>query len=220
MTRSHWIPFPRIEGIASRQAHVDLPAETYERELGREGFYGPSTQMYHRHPPTGWSHVEGPLRPRALDTTHIEQNNRSPWEAQPLLMNANVKIRFWRLNTDMEQLVRNADGDELLFLHAGAGDLYCDYGRLSLSEGDYLLLPRGTLWRIACEEPLALLMIEATGDSFRLPEQGHCGRSCPVRPCHAGLSADRRRLHRPTDRGCLASSDQAARRDQHHHLSL
>lgn len=175
MTESHWISFPRIEGIASRQAHVDLPAETYERELGREGFYGPSTQMYHRHPPTGWSHVEGPLKPRAFDTTRIKQNSNSPWEAQPLLTNASVKIRFWRLHTDMENLVRNADGDELLFLHTGAGDLYCDYGRLDLTQGDYLLIPRGTMWRIACHEPLVVLMIEATDDSFRLPDKGIAG---------------------------------------------
>ena len=48
-----WIPLPRVEGISSRQAHADLPEGTYERELGREGFFGPATQMYHRHPPTG-----------------------------------------------------------------------------------------------------------------------------------------------------------------------
>ncbi len=175
MTESQWISFSQVEGIASRQAHVNLPANTFERELGREGFYGPSTQMYHRHPPTGWSHVEGPLRPRAFDTTNIEQKNSSPWEAQPFLTNAYVKIRFWRLNADMEHLVRNADGDQLLFLHAGAGVLYCDYGRLTCVKGDYLLLPRGTMWRIACEEPLAVLMIEATGDSFRLPDKGIAG---------------------------------------------
>jgi homogentisate 1,2-dioxygenase len=50
----HWISLPKVEGTASRQAHADLPAGTFERELGKEGFYGPSTQMYHRHPPTGW----------------------------------------------------------------------------------------------------------------------------------------------------------------------
>ena len=48
-----WISFPRVEGTASRQAHADLPEATYERELGREGFYGPSSQEHHRHPPTG-----------------------------------------------------------------------------------------------------------------------------------------------------------------------
>src|SRR3954453_17139864 len=63
-----WISLPRVEGAASRQAHADLPQGTYERELGKEGFYGPSTQMYHSHPPTAWRSFEGPLRPRALDT--------------------------------------------------------------------------------------------------------------------------------------------------------
>ncbi len=47
-----WISFPRVQGVASRQAHCDLPEGTYERELGREGFFGPATHMYHRHRPT------------------------------------------------------------------------------------------------------------------------------------------------------------------------
>ena len=69
----NWIALPRIEGESSRQAHADLPEGTYERELGREGFFGPATQMYHSHPPTGWSDWEGPLRPRALclDPTEV-----------------------------------------------------------------------------------------------------------------------------------------------------
>lgn len=56
MTR--WTGMPRSEGETSRQAHVDLPKNTYERELGREGFFGPATQMYHRHPPTGWTNLK------------------------------------------------------------------------------------------------------------------------------------------------------------------
>ena len=47
MAKSRWISFPKVEGSASRQAHADLPDNTYERELGKEGFYGPATQMYH-----------------------------------------------------------------------------------------------------------------------------------------------------------------------------
>ena len=43
----NWINFPRIEGQASRQAHADLPEGTYEREIGREGFFGPAAHMYH-----------------------------------------------------------------------------------------------------------------------------------------------------------------------------
>jgi homogentisate 1,2-dioxygenase len=175
MARSHWISLPRVEGNASRQAHADLPAGSYERELGREGFYGPSTQMYHRHPPTGWNDARGPLRPRAFDTERLAAHAGSPWDATPLLGNGHVNIRYWRTAVAMDHLVRNADGDELLFLHAGSGDLFCDYGHLVVEEGDYVMLPRGTLWRVAPERPLAVLLIEATGDSYRLPEKGIVG---------------------------------------------
>ena len=50
-----------------------------------------------------------------------------------------------------------------------------DYGHLAFRDGDYLLLPRGTLWRLECSEPLVLLGIEATGSSYRLPERGLLG---------------------------------------------
>jgi homogentisate 1,2-dioxygenase len=49
----NWIALARAEGRTSRQAHADLPEGTYEREVGRDGFYGPATHMYHAHPPTG-----------------------------------------------------------------------------------------------------------------------------------------------------------------------
>src|ERR1700754_1930923 len=91
-----YISFPKVEGETSRQAHADLPAGTYERELGKEGFYGPSTQMYHRHPPTAWKAFSGPLRPRAFDTTRLASTVASPWEATPLLSNACLRLRFWR----------------------------------------------------------------------------------------------------------------------------
>ena len=172
----HWISFPRVEGRASRQAHADLPEGTFERELGREGFFGPATQMYHSHPPTGWSGWDGPLRPRAFDLARLDAVSDSPWEATALLHNAHVRFRYWRTEGAMPDLVRNADGDELMFVHRGAGDLYCDYGHLEFRDGDYLLLPRGTMWRLECREPVTMLLIEATGDGYRLPEKALVGR--------------------------------------------
>ncbi len=171
-----WITFPRVEGEASRQAHTDLPADTYERELGKEGFFGPATQMYHRHPPTGWTDWDGPLKPRAFDLTRLNTVSGSPWDADTVLHNAHTKLRIWRTEGRMPRLVRNADGDELLFVHQGSGALFCDYGRMSFRDGDYIMLPRGTMWRIECEGAATLLMIEATGDSYRLPDKGPVGR--------------------------------------------
>ncbi len=171
-----WTGLPRSEGETSRQAHVDLPKNSYERELGREGFYGPATQMYHRHPPTGWTNFEGPLRPRAFDTTKLSETSTGLWQAQSLLGNAHIKIRFWRTQGSMDYLVRNGDGDELLFIHQGSAEMYCDYGHLSIREGDYITIPRGTLWRIDSSEAVTVLVIEATNDSYSLPEKGLVGQ--------------------------------------------
>ena len=177
-----WISFPRVEGVASRQAHADLPEGTFERELGKEGFYGPSTQMYHRHAPTGWRSFEGPLRPRAFDTTKLQAWAESPWDATLLMSNAYLKLRLWRARRSMDHLVRNSDGDELLFIHEGEGDLFCDYGHLKIREGDYILLPRGTLWRVESPAPMAVLLIEATNESYQLPEKGIVGEHAVFDP--------------------------------------
>ena len=75
----------------------------------------------------------------------------------------------------MPQLARNADGDELLFVHAGRGELFCDYGHLPFEAGDYILIPRGTMWRVECAQPLRALLIEATNNSYRLPDKGLVG---------------------------------------------
>jgi homogentisate 1,2-dioxygenase len=177
-----WINIPKVEGNASRQAHTDLPSGTYERELGKEGFYGPATQMYHRHPPTGWSAIEGPLRPHAFDTKNLALSEDCPWAACLLFSNPNTQIRFMKLKNDMDHLVRNADGDELIFVHQGAGELYCDYGHLSFSEGDYLMLPRGTMWRMSVKESVSTLLVEATHDSYRLPDKGLVGQQAIFDP--------------------------------------
>ena len=176
------VHLPRVEGSVSRQAHADLPDGTYERELGREGFFGPATHMYHQHPPTSWSQFEGPMRPRAFDLARLEEvstaprtTGESPWDAPTILSNQHVRMRFWTCKSSMNHLVRNADGDDLLFVHEGEGELFCDYGHLSITEGDYIVVPRGTMWRIECSDALALLMIEATGGSYRLPDRGPLG---------------------------------------------
>jgi homogentisate 1,2-dioxygenase len=171
-----YISYPRVEGRASRQAHAALPAGTFEREMSKEGFFGPASFFHHRHPPTGWTDFEGPLRPHAFDLARLPGECATPWDAPLVLGNQAVKIHWWRLAGRMPALARNADGDQLLFVHRGAGELYCDFGHLSFAAGDYLVLPRGTLWRLECREPLAALAIEATGSSFSLPEKGLLGQ--------------------------------------------
>ncbi len=167
---------PHVEGMAARQAHADIPANSFEREIGRDGFFGAAAHMYHRNPPTAWLAVEGPIRPRAFSPLSVIEPTASPLAAHPLVGNAHVQVRIWRGVVSMDHLVRNSDGDELLFVHKGTGHLFCDYGHLAFEPGDYILLPRGTMWRLEMVEPVELLMVEATGSSYRLPDRGLLGR--------------------------------------------
>ncbi len=175
MAKGNWIPVRGAQGKHSRQAHADMPEGTFEREVSKEGFFGPAAFFHHRRPPTGWSRFEGPLRPRAFDLAALNEASPSPWSAPKVLSNAHVEMRFWKLAAPMPSLARNADGDQLLFVHEGAGDLFCDYGHIAFESGDYLYLPRGTQWRLKPTGAAALLMIEATGGSYRLPERGMLG---------------------------------------------
>src|SRR3546814_11854642 len=125
------IPLPRTEGTASRQAHADLPAGTYERELGREGFYGPATHMYHTHPPTGWIDWDGPLRPRCFDLTRLISASNSPWAAAEGLFNDQVRYRFWVTERRTDRHVRHDDGDDLPFVPDGAAAFFCNYAHPS-----------------------------------------------------------------------------------------
>lgn len=170
--------FPIKQGLHSRQAHADLPEQAlYEREVGREGFFGPASHIHHKHAPTGWTEWEGELRPRAFDLMQLNQlaEGNSPFSAPVILHNAHCQYRFWHCDEPMQKLARNADGDDLLFVHKGEGDFYCDYGHFEVTEGDYVVIPRSTMWRLAPRVPMQLLMIEATDDSYQLPEKGLVG---------------------------------------------
>lgn len=174
--------FPIVEGIASHQAHTDMPEGTFERELGADGFFGAATHMHHRHPPTAWRTVDGPLRPRAFDTVEFTDMTTSPWQAPVLLQNRHTEIRSWMLCRNMPALVRNSDGDQLLFVHEGGGHLYCDYGHLVFRDGDYIVLPRGVMWRIEPDAVCRMLLIEATGSHYALPDKGLVGRHAVFDP--------------------------------------
>jgi homogentisate 1,2-dioxygenase len=175
MPRRNFIPVRAAQGRHSRQAHADMPQGTYEREMSKEGFFGPAAFFHHRRPPTGWTRFEGPLRPRAFDLAKLAAPQASPWNAAVVLHNPAVEIGFWTLDAAMPNLARNADGDLLLFVHRGAGELFCDHGRIAYETGDYLYLPRGEMWRLRPAAATALLTIQATNAHFSLPDKGLLG---------------------------------------------
>jgi homogentisate 1,2-dioxygenase len=133
-----------IKGTTSRQAHVGLPPGTVEEEHGRSGFFGAASHLYRLHAPTDWVRVEGPAAHHAYDTGRLPAGADNLWP-QLVLGNAEVSIGYQRLSaTGRPEFLRDADGDELFFVHRGHGRLRTEYGPLDYVEGDYLIVPRGT----------------------------------------------------------------------------
>ncbi len=166
------IPYTR--GAIAAQAHVDLPDGTVEEEYARDGFAGRYAHLYRRHAPVGWTRIEGPLRPRAYATDAVAP--AADYLARTLLLgNDDVRLHVAALDAPMSHLFRNADADELLFVHAGAGRLETDFGPLAYRAGDYLLVPRGTVHRLAPTTPTRLLVIESSGE-VDVPARGLLGQ--------------------------------------------
>jgi homogentisate 1,2-dioxygenase len=163
-----------VRGVTSRQAHVGLPAGTVEEEHGRSGFFGPASHLYRLHAPTDWLAVDGPAAHRALDTRRLTGHDEL-WPTL-LLGNHQVSIAWHRYRTGRSEFLRDADGDELFFVHAGSGRLRTEYGPLYYRPGDYLVVPRGTTYRFEPDAPTDLLVVEAYEGSFRLPDKGLLGR--------------------------------------------
>jgi len=197
-----WISLSKVEGDASRQAHADMPDGTYEREMSKEGFFGPAAFLHHKRPPTGWSNFEGPLRPRAFNLAALNEGSPSPWASRSVLHNNACDIRFWKLDKAMPALARNADGDQLLFIHSGEGDLFCDFGHLAFEPGDYIVLPRGTMWRLSPKDTANILMVEATNTHYTLPDKGILGNHAIFDPAMFDAPAidDAFRAHQADDR--------------------
>jgi homogentisate 1,2-dioxygenase len=171
----------RAKGTISRQARVNTPEGTYEESFGRQGFFGPQATLYRRPPTTAWSRIEGPLQPRALRTYDLTPDDMADAHGLPttLLSNDDVSIAVSRRRETMPFFFRNADGDELHFIHQGQGRLECDFGVMAFEPGDYLLIPRGTNYRLVYTgtENFSLI-VEARG-ALGFPERGLIGQHAP-----------------------------------------
>jgi homogentisate 1,2-dioxygenase len=164
-----------VRGVASRQAHVGLPPGTVEEEHGRSGFYGPASHLYRLHAPTDWLAVEGPAAHHAYDTRRATGDD-DLWPTL-LLGNHQVSIAWHRAAAGgRSEFLRDADGDQLCFIHLGTGVLRTEYGPLDYRVGDYLVLPRGTTYRFEPVAPTEMLVVEAFDSRFSLPDRGMLGR--------------------------------------------
>lgn len=133
----------------------------YEQVFGTIGFDGMSSLMYHLHRPTMVKEVLGSedktpkvavernLQARLFKGFQLSPKDDFLESRTPLLINKDLYIGLAAPRESMQSyFYKNADADELLFIHKGSGTLRTLLGAISFEYGDYLLIPRGMIYQI------------------------------------------------------------------------
>ena len=176
--------FPVKKGVYTNQAHVNVPEGTYELEHGREGFASQEvSHLYVKEAPSHWSRVEGDLRPRAIDCNAIVPSDATEADGTPLeLMQAaawcgkkTLSMFLSKRTESMPYIHRSVDGDEMYFVHQGHGRIETEYGVLEYERGDYIIIPRGSLYRVIPETTDTFMLITESRTPFMIPERGILG---------------------------------------------
>jgi homogentisate 1,2-dioxygenase len=151
----------------------------YKEELvSSKGFSGIYSNLYHIYNPNNVKSIGQPipfeweiakdygLKQTHLNTSGITTTGKDYLNARKMLLKNNDVMMGICVPEErkMEYYFKNADGDELIYVHDGDGYMYSQFGKLKLSKGDYIVIPRTTIYRFEWNEgPLRLLVIESHG---------------------------------------------------------
>jgi Homogentisate 1,2-dioxygenase len=146
----------------------------YEQLFGTEGFHGISSLLYHIHRPTQIKSISEPtdvtpkiaveknVTPRMFKGMNVAAEDDFLHSRKILMLNNDLKMGLAKPRKSTEYFYKNAECDELLFIHAGSGILKSFLGNLDFSVGDYLIIPRGTIYQIEFDnENNVLLVLES-----------------------------------------------------------
>ena len=133
----------------------------YEQLFGTIGFDGMSSLLYHTHRPTMVSDIKEPIdmTPKIAHAKHITSRKLMSYDVAAqddfldsrvtLLVNSDVHIGVAAPRKSLtEYFYKNADADEMLFIHKGTGTLRTLVGNIKFEYGDYLIIPRGMIYQI------------------------------------------------------------------------
>lgn len=155
----------------------------HEQVFGTKGFSGVASILYHAQPPTRVEDYTalGDLRPEPLKDEPLHHRHLRtkgfPAHGDPvsgrvaLLVNDDVSIGLCRPVEPMPYFYKNADGDDLLFVHEGTGRLETMFGTLPYHAGDYLVIPRGTIYRVVAETPETRILFIESPSAIETPHR-------------------------------------------------
>ncbi|HTO07729.1 MAG TPA: homogentisate 1,2-dioxygenase [Myxococcota bacterium] len=180
--KNSWIHLAK--GVTPKQAHVAVPKGLKEEELGRGGFHGRVANLYRLNEPTGWVRVEGDFAPGDVDGERVDTTDRTNPRGAPtrLFWNDDLTVSVSRRSEAMPWFARNADADELYFVHRGEGTFETEFGPLEFRPGDYVVLPKGVTHRVVpVSRDNYFLRLESRGE-IGLIEHPNLGRHNPYDP--------------------------------------
>ncbi len=159
------MPFYTKRGRIPHKRHTTFKKEDggyyYEQLFGTEGFSGMASLMYHVHRPTMVKNI-GPtkdLSPEAAVDKNITSRMLNGFQVPPekdfldsrktVLFNNDLNIALSSPQTSLQDyFYKNADADEMIFIHEGAGTLRTMLGNIRFNVGDYLIVPRGIIYQM------------------------------------------------------------------------
>ena len=143
----------------------------YKEELvSSKGFSGIYSNLYHIYPPTRVKSVgtaklfASPMvKPYDLRQTHLNTSKIGITGEdflsgrKELLKNNDVCLSLCIPEKKSMPYYKNAEGDEVIFIHDGSGYLISQFGRLKVKQGDYVVIPRTVIYKFEFDEgPLKL----------------------------------------------------------------
>ena len=171
------MPFYQKRGKIPTKRHIQFRDDSgnlyWEELISREGFSHMYSNVYHIYPPTGVEAI-GKLKKidlQAADQTHRHHHIRTAnlnsrgdaiSSRIPLFFNSDVVISKAHVTDSMSILYRNGNADEVIFIHTGTGLFKSNFGDMELKPGDYLLIPRGVIWKIDVKDEMRILVTESS----------------------------------------------------------
>lgn len=162
------MPFYHKLGTIPSKRHIQFrqaDGSLYQEQLfGTIGFDGMSSLLYHIHPPTVVNEILGEknIAPeiaieknmvmRSLQGFNVPPTDDYLESRVPVLVNNDVYIELASPKKSMtDYFYKNADADEVIFIHRGSGVLKTQLGNIDFSYGDYLVVPRGMIYQLHFE---------------------------------------------------------------------
>ncbi|HWB28115.1 MAG TPA: homogentisate 1,2-dioxygenase [Chitinophagaceae bacterium] len=155
-----------------------------EQLFSTEGFSSDSSLLYHCHPPTVIIHTEEPydVMPHVAEEKMLKHRSFEGFTIQPaadflqsripILVNNDCHICLAAPQQSMQgYFYKNADADEIIFVHEGEGKLHTQYGQLAFGYGDYLVIPRGSIYTIEFNTANNRLLVVESFSPVRYPKK-------------------------------------------------